>query len=118
MAELSMYRGDTVTFDAVATTAAGAVQSLTGCSIWFTAKKAKGDADAAAICQLTIGSGITIVSAAGGTFTVVIPKTATEGLTRDTTLYYDVQVVDATGLVYTCDSGTIAVTTDVTIGTT
>lgn len=120
MADYTMFRGDTLIFDGTATTAAGAAQDLTGCTLWMTAKYAKTDADSAAVFQLSSGAlgGIAIGAGTGGTFTVTVAPSKTSGLTAKKTLYYDVQLEDAMGNFYTVDSGTITVDLDVTVTTT
>lgn len=118
MAALTMYRGDTFIIDGVATLSAAAFD-LTAYSVWFTAKADRNDADADAVFMKTVAAGgIVLKTQSGGTlggFTVTINPADTSGLGYfDATLYYDVQVKDASGHIYTADAGTLAVTLDVT----
>lgn len=84
--DLVMYRGDdrsfTVTVSGIDLTAAD--------SIRFTAKRRIGDADADAVITLETPTEIEVTSAT--TCVVNIPATATADLTRETTLYWDLQV--------------------------
>lgn len=118
MADYSMYRGDTWELDGTVTAAAGGAQNLTGCKLWFTAKRSRSDADVSAVFQLSSPSGgIAIVSAAAGTFRITVSPPHTSGLTAKAVLYYDLQLEDASGNVYTLDSGTLTVNLDVTVTT-
>jgi hypothetical protein len=117
MADYNMFRGDTLVFDGVAEESGGDPQDLTGCTLWMTAKNQKSDLDADAVIAVESGSGIEVVSAAAGTFTVTIAATLTADLTKRSLLHYDVQLKDATGQIYTVDSGTITVELDITRAT-
>lgn len=118
MSDFTMYRGDTVIFSGTATAAAGGAQDLTGCTLRFVAKKSKRDTDGNAIISLSSpSSGVAIVSAAGGTYTVTIPPSSTSSLTKPEYLFYNLQLTDGTGRVYTVDTGTITVNMDVAVTT-
>ena len=117
MADLTMTRGDTFVWDGAVTTAAGTVQDITGCTLWMTAKYSKSDLDSAAVFQKKIGTGIVVAAPTGGTYVVTVDPTDTSGLTRTAALYYDVQIKDGASKVVTIASGTLTVTTDVTLST-
>lgn len=112
-------RGDTIVLDITVTTAAGAAQDLAGCTLYATLKDDLSDTDANAISQVTTtGGGIVVDSPTTlGTATATFPASATLGLTQSTTLYWDVQLKDATGQIFTVADGTIPVQLDVTITT-
>lgn len=117
MADFTLYRGDTVELNIVVT-ASGSAYSLTGRSLWFTAKYAYKDADAAAVFQKTIGNGITVTSASGGLATVKILATDTSSLpSSKTLLVYDLQCKDPSGNIYTLASGNLVFLPDVTKST-
>lgn len=113
MADFTIYRGDTVALN-VTITSGGLAYNLTGKSIWFTAKTSYSQADPG-VFQKTLGSGITIVSAANGQCQVVIAATDTNSLGNSkTALVYDMQVKDSSGNIYTVASGNLIVVPDVT----
>lgn len=110
-----MTRGDTVELDGHATQA-GVDYPLVGKSLWFTGKKAKTDSDAAAIFQRTIGNGIVLTDSAKGKFRVTLVPGNTSGLSAlKTLLYWDCQVKDADGKVFTLASDAVMVNADVTL---
>lgn len=113
-------RGDDVVLKHTVTDANGAAQDLTGCTLWLTGKRNRSDADAVAVFQLdSNGHGIAIQSpASAGIAISTIPKTATEGLTKTTRVYWDLQLKDAAGNVSTVDSGSFTIDLDVTVKTT
>lgn len=100
--------------------------NLTGVQMWFTGKRNVLDADGAAIFQKTVGSGITIDNAIGGSARVVLNPADTNVLVPPANLdersipewkgiiYYDVQVKTAGGDIFTTVKGRIHVTLDVT----
>ena len=113
--DFTISRGDTPSFN-IAVTQAGAVFSLVGCSMWFTAKWAYKDLDAAAVFQKTIGAGITLTNAALGLATATLAATDTSGLAAvKVLLVWDIQVRTAGGLTFTVASGNLIVTPDVTL---
>lgn len=92
---LTMFRGDDRQFD-LAFTKNGAPYDLTGGSLWVTAKLKISDPDSSAQFQKTIGDGITIVSAVGGTATLTIDAADTDDMPDDQTeLFCDVQIKDS-----------------------
>lgn len=107
-------RGDSDDLDGTVTTAAGVAVNITGFSIWFTLKWSKGDADVDAVLQKTTADGITITSGADGEFTVTIDAGDLDAVDKDASLYYDIQIKDGTGKVYTRQEGLYRVTRDVT----
>jgi len=96
-------------------------QNLTGCSLWFTAKKNLADVDAdAAIRKSTVTppGGITITDIPGGVAAAPIAPSDTSGLpAEDTRLNYDIQLKGSDGKVKTILRGTIVVVPDTTIST-
>lgn len=115
MADFQITRGDTPTFN-IAVALAGAPYSLVGCSIWFTAKWAYRDLDAAAVFQKTIGSGITVTNAPLGLATATLVAGDTSFLSAvKILLVYDIQVRTAGGLTFTVARGNLIVIPDVTL---
>lgn len=102
------------------TTGIGA--NLTGGSLWFTAKTAKGLADPGTF-QKTVGAGITLLSQTStvtrGGATVAIVPADTTGLSAavDTLLYYDLKYKDVGGEEVIIETGTIRVQAVVTLAT-
>ena len=116
MADHSMVRGDTKYINIPVTQPNGTAYNLTGCSLWFTVKRHVGDVDALAVFQLTIGSGIAILSAAGGTAQVTITPALTASLVGNPDrLVYDVQLKSSTNEVFTIEQGTLTVKAGVTL---
>ncbi len=114
MSDFTMTRGDTLEFDiAVTVASSGAPQDITGCSLWFTLKRNQGDADPGYL-QKTIGAGITVISLSGGTARAKLVPADTSAITSQAAFYYDCQLKDGTGNIYTLDSGTITVKLDST----
>lgn len=113
--DLTMYRGDTPTWELAVTNAAGAPYNLTGCTIRMMAKRAITDADSAAVLDLsTAGGEITITDAAGGRAEIVPPAADTAGLIADVNALYDVQITTGTSRVHTVASGRLLIRRDVT----
>jgi hypothetical protein len=110
-----IFRGDTIIFDA-AISQEGIALSLTGYSIWFTAKPNIANNDVASgVIQKTIGSGIVITDAAKGLIRITIAPADTSQITADTTYQCDIQIKNtATGEVSTVARGTMKVELDVT----
>lgn len=114
---LNIYRDRTFQFQ-IAVTQNGTTFNLTGAAIRMTAKYNYTDADGAAVFQLHVGSGITVTSPTGGLATVTIAPSNTSSLPQNPlTLYYDIQVTDASSNVWTVVDGTLYVTPNVTITT-
>lgn len=113
-----MYRGDTADFDLVVTQN-GSPVNLTGSTLRFTAKRRVTDGDADAIFSKSSASAteIEITDAVNGLATVHGLPADTAGLAGKTKLFYDVQVTDSLGRVYTLDYGTITVLVDVSLTT-
>lgn len=112
MADLSMTRGDTPTFDLTITDAAGDAVDLTDATIAFTAKRSI--ADSATVFQKTVGSGVTVTNAAGGLASVLLAAGDTTALPdRTIALHYDVEVVESDGTKTTVASGLLTVSPDV-----
>jgi hypothetical protein len=100
-------------------TLSGVAQNIAGWSFTFTAKRSLRDADAAAVFQLTLGSGLTITDAPGGALQAIIQPshtTATLNPYDRVELQADLKAVDAAGNPYTLLSGTLTVLPAVTRG--
>ncbi len=111
---LEMDRGDTLDIN-FTFTKAGVAYSLTGAAIKLTAKRNTNDADSAAVFQLAIGSGITVMNAAGGLATARVSPSHTSGIVGESVkLYFDVQIIDSLSAVYTAAKGTLVVLADST----
>lgn len=116
--QLVMKRGDSALWDFVATYPSGAPLVLTSATVWMTAKNQLSDADVAAVFQVsTTGGQITLTDAPNGKFRVQLTPSNTNTLTKDTNLFWDVQVKDASGKIYTVADGTLLVKLDATITT-
>ena len=101
MTTLHMFRGDNRTFN-LAFTKDGVAQNITGWLIWVTAKTAYTSTDTGNIFQKTIGTGVTVVSAVGGTATFDVDDSDTNGFANErVTLICDVQVKDTPGNIVT-----------------
>lgn len=93
-----------------------ATGDLTGVEkLWFTVKRAKGDADEDAVIQITTGAGITVVDGTSATFEVDADTMAT--LTGQTRWPYDTQALLASGDIVTCARGSLIVTDQITLAT-
>jgi hypothetical protein len=114
MANFTFTRGDTVVLSG-SVTFGGDPYNLAGATIWCTAKSRFTDADEDAIFQKTIGSGIVIVNAAAGLYTITIDPADTVDLAKvKNILVYDVQLKDADNKVFTIASGNLIINPDVT----
>lgn len=108
-------RGDTVRLPVVVTRpAGGAVVDLSGCSLRFTAKRKRKDADADALLVKTIGSGILISDAPAGLAVILIDPADTNAYTKQIALQCDLQLVEPDDTITTVADGTLTVTLDVT----
>lgn len=115
--DLEMFRGDTMTFDVFATKPDPTIGvplpiDLTAAKIWFTAKRTPTDADLNAVVALvsTVGTAITVVSAASGQMRIAVPGASTNGLPDDPiALLYAVKVREASGVLTTVQSGVLLV---------
>lgn len=90
-----MVRGNDFAFN-VAITLAGAPYNITTSSLRFIAKSDYSDADIAAIINLTVGSGITILNGPAGSAQIIIPRSNTVVASIPTNytidLFYELQV--------------------------
>lgn len=117
-----MRRGDTFIFDLVipedATDSCSPPKNLTGYEVWFTAKEHYGIPDSQASIRLGTLlplTGVVITSAYEGKVRVTVPATATVNFPDTSmTLFYDVQIKDTLGQIFTVESGTLTVEPDVT----
>jgi hypothetical protein len=117
VATLKTYRGDTRTFS-LTVKRQNLPVDLGGCLLTFTAKRAIADADAAAVVQKAIGSGLTVTDEAGGLAEFTVESADTDGLTTvPVTLEWDVQLVEADGTVTTVARGQWQILADVTRAT-
>lgn len=115
---LLMTRGDTFTFN-LTVTQSGAAFNLSGVTLRMTAKWSYADADNAAVFTARSPSnGIVITNAGGGLATVTLAPAMTSGLPpAQVNLYYDIQVTDGSGNIYTIAAGVLTVSPDVTLTT-
>jgi len=104
-----MYRGDTPTLRITATNPDGSPYSLTGHTIWVTAKRSKSDADAAAIFQLSTTEGNVTVGVPDNTADAVPPSADTSTLTNDVQAYIGVRIKTPGGRVYTIYEGVLPI---------
>ncbi len=113
--DLTMFRENTFSFD-IAVTQNGAAVDLTGGTLRMIAKYSVLDADADAVFDKSSPStGITFLSAAGGTANITIASSDTTALPYDTVpLVYDVKFVDSTANVYQVLYGNLVVLANVT----
>jgi hypothetical protein len=87
----SMYQGDDVRLGVTLVDAAGLPVSLVGATLkWGIAKKA---IDGVPLLLKTIGSGITVLDAVGGSFEVALTPSDTQSLVGD--YYHEVELTDA-----------------------
>ena len=110
--DFSIFRGDTVFLNGVVTQN-NAVYDLTGCKMFFTAKIDPSLDDNHASVAVSSPTLISILAPTTGSANILIPSTLTSGLPI-TQLYYDVQIVDASGNVFTAQSGLMDIINDVT----
>lgn len=114
MADLSMWRGDTLVFDVTITDEDGAAVNLIGTSLRLTAKRSAGQPDADALISLTTGAGITVTNASAGQARVEIVPAKTSGLEAATvSLVWDLQLTTGDGQVFTVAGGYLTVSPDV-----
>ena len=115
---LQMKRGDTFVFT-VTVAQAGAAYNLTGSTMRMTAKWNYTDADNQAVFTCTSPSnGIVLTTPASGIATVTVAPSKTSSLPANPVfLYYDIQVTDGSGNVYTVVDGILTVNPDVSITT-
>jgi len=120
---VTIHRGDSLS---ASITGLGAVTGYT--NIWFTVKRNVADADTASIIQIDTTTGLLYLNGAAGTaaqgsitvdddaagdITVVMAEEATDDLTPESGLYYDVQSLVG-GSVSTLSAGPCNITADIT----
>ena len=88
--------------------------NLTGASIWMTVKVRQTDPDPG-VAQLTIGAGIVVTSATGGLATAMIDNDTTATLDAPANLYYDVKVLESSGVYSTPIFGTLVLNAPITV---
>lgn len=117
---LSMTRGDSATFQV---SISGLTSSgLTGCTLYFTAKKDISDSDASAQFQKSnTGGGITVTQAgnatqAGIATVTVVPADTNTLPSYQSVLQWDCTLIDTSGTHTTVAQGTLTVTADVYTG--
>lgn len=112
MTDLTMYRGDTGRWP-FAVAEDGSATNLTGGSLVFTVKRAY--TDSGYVIRRTIGDGITVTSASGGSIVVSLPPSATADLPPYPSQFvWDLQLTEADGDVWTVARGNLFVEPDVT----
>lgn len=124
--DITIARGDTLS---AALTGLGSIANRS--KIWFTAKRAKSDADSDAIIQITEAGGLLTLNGTTGTsgngsitvddeddgdITIALDEVASAALKVED-LVYDVQVLRSTGAVNTLTEGRATVSADVTRAT-
>lgn len=118
MTHLSAVRGDTWLYSATIPNAAGGPYNLVGCTLWFTIKRNRADADADAAARLYwvhggASAGINVATPGLGVATIKLTQAQTGAMTN-VGYVYDLQLKDAAGDVWTVDEGTFGVRLDVT----
>ena len=117
---LEMYRGNTFSFNLSITSDVGVPTNLVGASLRMTVKRDPKDLDAAAVFTRTIGSGITVTNASQGLATVSLSPSNTLTLPATVpalSLFYDIQLTDASANVYTVAYGRLNVKPNISITT-
>jgi len=108
MTELSVYRGDDKTWNLNFTDANDDPIDLTGATVFFTVKVNKTDKDSDAIISKDQASH---VDAVNGQTTIVLTNSDTD--VKIGNYYYDIQLVDTSGIVTTIVVGAFRVNQDV-----
>jgi hypothetical protein len=92
---------------------------LSGCTLWFTLKRAFGDADLDAELQhkTGVGTGLLVTNAPGGLATHTISATETAGLAVGLLYRYDYKLKAADGTLKPIEAGTLSVKPYVTRAT-
>jgi hypothetical protein len=118
MGDYSMYRGDSFRLRLQVVDDQGVAVDLTGAKAWATLKRNMTELDPQGISQVVSNGtspGITFPTITAGILELTFPPSCTYYLPDDpVTLFYDVQVRLANGIVATVDLGTINVIPDVT----
>jgi hypothetical protein len=114
----ALVRGDDTTRIITIVNADGDALDLTGCTLRFTAKRRRTDAQAAAVISKVTPTQIALATQSGatlGTATLTIDAADTASLeAMRIDLLYDVELVTATGKKYTTETGTLTINPDVT----
>lgn len=116
---LSMVRGDTAVF--TVTISSLPSSGLTGCTLYFTAKRDVSDPDTSKVFQKSSGSGIAVTTVGSdtvpGVASVTVSPSDTSGLPAYTqSLAWDCVLVDGSGNHTTVASGLLVVSPDVYAG--
>jgi len=108
-ASITMTRGDTRIIPMQINDSAGAAVDLTGMAVrWWLAKSVRATAYA---LQLSIGSGVTIVNAAGGRLDVII--TAAQSAVLEGQYYFELELTSGSQVFTPADTkGTLTVVAD------
>ncbi len=105
-----MYRGDTPTLRITATNPDGSPYSLTGHTIWVTAKRSKADADPGIFQLSTTEGNVTVLGAPDDDKADAVPSSAdTAALTADVQAYIGVRIKTPAGRVYTIFEGVLPI---------
>ena len=112
---LEIFRGDTKVLEGQAKNSADDTPiDLTGALLWFTVKKKRSDVDPG-VLQKTVGSGILITDALQGEFKIEVAPSDTASLNGR--FYWDLQLKNTIGQIFTLASGIFNVVIDVTKAT-
>lgn len=113
--DIQAKRGDHEDYDLALTDRNQNPVNLTGCTVWFMAKRRPTDEDVDAIISKESGAaGLAVLDAVGGTLLLTLEPGDTEDLADGIQrLYYDVQVKDATGRITTPLEGHLDVDSDI-----
>ena len=114
MNTLQITRGDNASLMLTILDNLGAPVVLTAAVIKFTAKQSIRHTDAQAIINKTTINGGIVLGDSDGEATISILPSDTAVLTRDTDLVWDVEIIDAGGVVRTPARGHLLVKYDVT----
>lgn len=114
MANITVYRGDTIELDLTITTGASSgAANLSGASLYFTLKENISDTTPALKKQTPSASGITITNTGQGLATVNIP-TGDSYSFKTGPYYYGVQLKDDSANIFTIVTGLFNVQADIT----
>jgi hypothetical protein len=114
MTNISMYRGDSKLIRLYIKDEANADYNLSSCKVWFTAKASKTQQDIDALMLKSTDDDITVVDSVGGELLVEFFPADTDSLTAAGSYFYDIQLKDASGRVWTVGEGTLNVLLDIT----
>lgn len=121
-ATLNVLRGDSIELSITLFQTDGITPfDLSGGKVWSSIKKSLSDLDAGAVSRVDsdggstpAGGDVTITDAVNGIVVVRHSTAATETVGIGSKLYYDIQVKDSVGRVFTPVYGTICIVADVT----